>query len=471
MQTAYRFISQSVPYLVPGCYLLLLALVLGRMAFIRNYWFDEFFTLYLSRDPERLLANLAAGADLNPPLNYWLTSLAITIFGESFLTVRLPAIAGTILAHGALFAFVRYRRPVTEATLAMIALGIANGVWYYFIEARPYGLLLGFAALLLLAWQRRWTILFALAAIGIMLTHYYGVVPLAGLAVAELYRARTEKQFWRGSLVAFGAAGLTLAACAPLWLPAGAQYAPGFWAKPKFNIAALTDTFQKLLPVELGPPIFLVLVLAVIGGVWKQPATAGVPSEPTEEGEFTRSETLAVMLYALGPVLGLFIGAKLAGGFFHRYCLPAELGFAVLLAMLVRRLALGTRWPAWVAGAVLFYFSPVIHWNSGPGYFQAEAAAITTHAAWLEEKAPDGTIIFENAFDFTRIWHLQPDRNMKPLYLMDLEKTRVANKSDTVERGLDALRKFSPAPVQELSGPLAEPLFYAGTPANWRVIE
>ncbi|MGL4423894.1 MAG: hypothetical protein ACRCZF_24780, partial [Gemmataceae bacterium] len=45
------------------------------------------------------------------------------------------------------------------------------------------------------------------------------------------------------------------------------------------------------------------------------------------------------------------------------------------------------------------------------------------------------------------------------------------NKSDTVERGLDALRKFSPAPVQELSGPLAEPLFYAGTPANWRVIE
>src|SRR5947207_7908520 len=60
------------------------------------YWFDELFTVYMSRLPNvsSVWHALLAGVDFNPPLLYELTRLSVLAFGETPMAVRLPPVLG-----------------------------------------------------------------------------------------------------------------------------------------------------------------------------------------------------------------------------------------------------------------------------------------------------------------------------------------------------------------------------------------
>src|SRR5205807_7027670 len=73
----------------------------------------------------------------------------------------------------------------------------------YSVEARPYGLFLGFGALALLAWQRalerrRFAIpLMLIAGFGIILSHVFAIYIWAALAFAECVRiVRRRRIAW-----------------------------------------------------------------------------------------------------------------------------------------------------------------------------------------------------------------------------------------------------------------------------------
>jgi hypothetical protein len=56
------------------------------------FWFDELFTVYISRLPDMasVWSALKQGMDFNPPLFYALTKFSESLFGEGHIATRLP---------------------------------------------------------------------------------------------------------------------------------------------------------------------------------------------------------------------------------------------------------------------------------------------------------------------------------------------------------------------------------------------
>lgn len=501
-------------------YLAALGVALGRLAAARMFWFDELFTLHLARfrSPAELWHHLAVGADNNPPLVYLLTAAAVAVFGEAEWAVRLPAVLGAVAAGLCLYLFVRRRRGAAEALLAMAAVGPTAPVWIYFLEARPYGLAVGFTALALLCWQRAaeaadtggrrrgWLAGFAAAAGLGMASHYYFVVPLAGLAVAELVRTVARRRLDRSVLAGFAAGGLMLAALYPLWGFGPKSYAPGFWAKVKLTRAAVEDAFQGMYSKELTVPVALALVVGVVAGGRKNPAPTPAargeqlslaPPLPLGEGAGGRGEispvrepqrltpnpsprrgegdrpsypvweAVALAALAAGPALGVAVGAKLVGAYYYRYTLPAAVGLAGVLAYAVGRGGGGTKWGCVVAAAGFAVTGAAGQWTAAPGSFRAEAREVRATLDFLDAHSAGGAVVMDSPFEFARAWHYGGGRRFTPAFLADPAAALKYTRADTVDRGVQALARVAAVPVVG-SGEVAdrvtagEPTYYFG---------
>jgi hypothetical protein len=173
----------------------------------RPLWHDELFTLYIAQAPSlSALLHDTRLVDLNPPLSYLLTRASFAAFGANTLSCRLPEILGYLVAMLCLFKFVERRLGVLYGVLAATLLftGTAGELA---TEARPYGLLLGFGALSILAWQkahageRSALPLLMLGGFGMLLSHIFGVFLWSALTAAELlYCWRRRKIDWLHAL-------------------------------------------------------------------------------------------------------------------------------------------------------------------------------------------------------------------------------------------------------------------------------
>ena len=187
----------------------------GALLLVREPFFDELYTLWISARP--LGAQWSALLhDSGPPLYYALVR-AIT-FGHPALTeVRLISMA----AAAALLAILFFARSLGPARwIAALLLAIFPAHVYFSTEARAYALaalFAGIAALAIDAWLRGGRRMALVLAVAAMLAaawcHYYGVlffpVPLVVAAVARRKRAALE--------------GLVAGAVA------GVGFLPGFW--------------------------------------------------------------------------------------------------------------------------------------------------------------------------------------------------------------------------------------------------
>ena len=165
-------------------------------------WHDELFTFYIAQARTLpVLFNDIRLIDLNPPLSYLVTRLSYWIFGVNTLSCRLPEICGFLLAMLSLYLFVR-RRAGTLYGLLAAGLLYAGAPGALAIEARPYGLLLGFSALSLLAWQlarerKSFAVLLVFTGCGLLLTHIFSVFVWAALTAPEMVRiAQRRKVDW-----------------------------------------------------------------------------------------------------------------------------------------------------------------------------------------------------------------------------------------------------------------------------------
>jgi hypothetical protein len=147
------------------------------------FWFDELFTVYVSRLPDlrSLWAVLMAGVDFNPPLLYVLTKFSNSFLGGSPLSTRQPEIVGFWIFCLRLYRFVSLRSSALGGLISMVFPMVTLAYWYAY-EARPYALELGFCGVALLCWQgaadrasrRLWWLLgLGGAFAGVLLTHGY----------------------------------------------------------------------------------------------------------------------------------------------------------------------------------------------------------------------------------------------------------------------------------------------------------
>jgi hypothetical protein len=316
------------------------------IAQIRLLWYDEIFTRQVAQlgSWKRIAAALYNGIDLQPPAFYYLTHWTSYIGGEE-IGLRLPAILGFTFAGFSLYVIARrWCSPGYAAVAAVMPSILFFGSLG--MEARPYGLLLGSAALALLGWtfRHRWPlagrIAYIAGVLGAAASHYYGfmiAIPFGTAAAWTLWRKR-RWDFWT--------LGCVCAILPDLWnlrlIRRGlAIYSSGAWNPASWHALA-----HSLYGWSLGVLAILLLVyLMSRSGKMR----AGIDSDLSESTGI--GESVACWLgFSAIPLVAMFMAKTVSSMFVLRYFSMYSLGYGLLLACLIERVAKGSKRVGYVVG-------------------------------------------------------------------------------------------------------------------------
>lgn len=308
-------------------------------------WADEFGVLLTSSIPglARLIhIELTKPVSLDAIGYNALMHSVVSLFGTGAFVMRSPSMGGYLLMQICLFYFVRRIATERAATFAL-AFPALVGIVSYSVQARPYGLLLGMAALVMLAWQtatrRESNRIWALVALSLSLalainTQYYGVLLLVPLCAAEGTRILDRRRVDVPVLVAIaaGAAGLLIVLpFAKALSPFKVSHVAGnvnlhfithayFWLI--FGYEQLGVSSQHLIGAGVA-----VLILALIA------AFVSLRSKVTLR--LPRAEAVFLFSLAALPVFGYLLAKFVTHVVEARYIQPAIIGIAALLAVLM----------------------------------------------------------------------------------------------------------------------------------------
>jgi hypothetical protein len=279
---------------------------------------------------------------------------------------------------------------------------LVTAAYGFALEARPYGLFLGFSAAALLCWQLRSDGTGGLAAavgLGACLalasaSHYYAVFVVVPIALGEAVRSRQRRRLDAPVLVALAAAFVPLLLSAP-FVRAAHGLSATFWAKPHLDsavdwfgwlllspaiprdrlsvgeatafvvVSLLLALYLLLAPLPAraasglrGARADLVLIIAgaalgvaaalsdrqltLVAAVGLVAAAFGVARLARRRGSRQprppAHEVVAAASFALLPLLCVVSAAVFTGAYVHRYALPAVIAPAILLPLAVHRL-------------------------------------------------------------------------------------------------------------------------------------
>jgi Dolichyl-phosphate-mannose-protein mannosyltransferase len=345
---------------------------LGSLAVRAPLWNDELYTWYFVQLPTfgDVWDGLETGVEQIPPLYYVVVRGSLAAFGDNEIALRIPSLFGFLLACSCLFAVVARR---TSAWYGLVAalIPLAGGAATYAWEARPYALVLGFTAAAVLCHQLRADgVRPRLAVVGLALVlaaatavHYYGVLVVGPIALAEAVRVSMLRKVDRAVVAALFAPLVPLAVSVPL-LREARQYRGAFWTE--FDLGSAPEFFVFLLRAEVFSssriPTWLGLAFAtaVLGGsllvLLRRPRVAQV-------------EVATAVGFVLIPLVGVLVGEAVTGAYVERYVLSAVIGPALLVPLALHRLAGGRRQVAVATTAVLMVWFAVLfqYWHRDIG--------------------------------------------------------------------------------------------------------
>jgi Dolichyl-phosphate-mannose-protein mannosyltransferase len=301
-------------------------------------WIDELLTLHMSQqaDAAEIVKATLDGADGAPPLYAMIVSAILPVVRNEALAVRLPSTLGYCGMVICLLAFCRRRLPAAYSmAAALLACYVCR---YYSSEGRCYGVVLGCAAGALLCWQfaveeRRRILVIPLFAVCVALMtalHYYSMLFVVPLFLAELVRWRTSRKLDWGILAAMAPILLVLGVHYPL-IAANARLAkhynsPATWQR-------IPEPYEWYFVKILGMCILPVGVLAVCSTM-SDDRSAKPPT-------LIPPEWVVSCAFSLMPFFVVVLSHYTTHVFLSRYVLWAVPGFAVLVAALLCRAALG----------------------------------------------------------------------------------------------------------------------------------
>ena len=130
--------------------------VTSWLASRKPFWTDELHVVNLATAPglDRLFAELLVRPDAMPPLVYYMTYFIGHAWSINHLTARLPAIFGFWLLCITVFEFLRRRVTTPLAAVGMLLPTTVTFAYGYALEARGYGLMMGFSGLAMWCWDR-----------------------------------------------------------------------------------------------------------------------------------------------------------------------------------------------------------------------------------------------------------------------------------------------------------------------------
>ena len=313
------------------------------------------------------------------PLVYHLAAHAsVQLFGVKAFALHLPSLLGFLLMQLCLFLFIRNlfadRTIGTRAGLFAMTFPALTSTLFYAAEARPYGLLLGFSALCLLAYQtatrktptnlssrpeasqsyredaaerplylssanaphkaNRPTVALLTLALSIALalnTHYFGVLLLLPLCAAELVRTLQRRKLDIPVLaaIALGMAGIAFA------LPfqkAAAAFREHYFSLGKVSLRAITQSFRSLFLDYTHAPLALQRI-AAIALVAAMAALIIAVTIRLRRSPIPAAEATFLIVFSLLPFTGFAIARFVTHTVEPRYILPALIGLTALLTL------------------------------------------------------------------------------------------------------------------------------------------
>ena len=410
-------------------------------------WHDEIFTSCIAQAPSLAsLLHLTQTIDLNPPLSYLLTRLSFHLFGVGTLQTRLPEILGFGLALICVFLFVRRRAGSAYGLLAAAILFSSKAVEPA-IDGRPYGLVFGFGALALVAWQSSSIcqqrgistlasdLVLCLSLGALLLSHVLSLLVWGAVVLAEAAQIRATRRVVASRVLALV---LPLAATAfyiPLFdLHATASFPPGFQA----HYSEIFDYYASRTSRELISISCAVALIAIIAGrQWLRPAA---------QYAFTRSEWVAVCVILLSPVALIWRLAYQHAAFFYRYADFAAMGFAILISGLLCRLTANRPTPA-VLAAIAFLIASS-RWQHAV-MFVAEGH-ILRHSeptiAYIDTQVSDTMdlpLVVNSGVDFLEMCYHEPARLLGRTYYLTAPQISLQYTNANIFGGIPTeLREF-----------------------------
>ncbi|HUA75860.1 MAG TPA: glycosyltransferase family 39 protein [Solirubrobacteraceae bacterium] len=347
-------VQQRLPGWWPLAALIVLAGALRLSTLtLQSLWYDEAFT------PVHVLhAGLGATwrsfvhHENTPPLWYLLEWVDVRLFGDGALALRLPSALAGIATVPVAWA-IGERLAGRRAALIAGALTAVNPLFvWYSQEARAYGLFVLFAGLATLCFVRllqeptgRHVAAFAASGALALLTHYFAVFLLAGMAL-WLLRERAVRRVALPALAALAVVGLALLPLISAQGGHGTQWI-GRWALSSRLQAIPQYYLTGYSGKPLGHGVELLVALPLLAGVvlggyrlLAMPARAGAaavahgsaPAAPDpRDGAWI---CISIAAFAvLAPIVLAALGADyLAPRNLVGAMLPVTVGLAILLA-------------------------------------------------------------------------------------------------------------------------------------------
>ncbi len=270
---------------------------------------------------------------LDPPLYPVLAYLSLRLPISFPLSYRIPSIIGYGALMLSLFTLLRRRFPASVALTASVIPMIVPA-FFFAIQARPYGMLLGFSGWSLVFWQRATessnrrigalTGMY-LCLVGVLLSHFLGGLIYIPLIAAELWRSfrnGIDSAIW----MVFALSATTILTYIPL-LPAASQYRISPW-----HGVIIDDLWQTYL-LGVGP---IAIILISLCAFWWLSYRSSSPEETTIP--MRQHECIAIAgLYAI-PVISYLVARFVTHSYVARYALMFGIAEAIALAIIIYRM-------------------------------------------------------------------------------------------------------------------------------------
>ena len=446
---ALAAVEQRWPYLLAllSVFFLAVNILLDANRPVSN---DELFTFYISRQPtlHDVWSALLTGAEQLPLFFFVVVRLFTRVFGTNQTTLRLPETLGFLLMGVSIFLFVRRRVPGSYALVAFIFPAVTDA-YYYANEARPYGLVMGFCGLAMLSWQSAAdgrkrplsliaTSVFLACAVN---SHYYAVLLLVPFGFAELVRYFERRRFDWAMYIAISCSVLPLLLSLPV-IRAASAFSSHFWAKP--NWTSLISFYERLLQ----PAALTLMLLALISGLavyWRtDEAGEEKPGSAASAHEFGLA-----FGFLLIPTVAILLAKFVTGAFTPRYSIYAVIGLSMLLAWTLAKIARNARVLGLFLAAAAVGCWLVLAVRNYQQFVANQLDEDTTFE--FLASVPDGLpLVLVSPHEFFVQSHVAAQKGRGHfVYLADVALALKYTETDTVERGLMALKNYAPLDVED----------------------
>ena len=304
---------------------------------------DEIYSLQVAMQGgwQSIWSALVHGADNHPPLDYYTRHLFITLFGPSELSVRLPSILA--VGAGAIFIFDMFRRSYSPIVgMAASVLTLINSGLQAAETARSYAFLYLSFALSLYAWDRiantprtqqarRLWLLFSLALVLGIYSHYYAVLYLAAFGAAVFFETCKNRRISCPPVLAMS---IAVVFSVPLWplIHTASQFSANFWTP--VTLTALLRFYPDLLLTVAPCLIALLSILCLV------PLRTSPDELNDTHNGLNATTVVALVAFAMLPLV-LFVLAKVfTGAFLPRYVEASGTAICLLAVVMIERLAI-----------------------------------------------------------------------------------------------------------------------------------